>query len=50
MLYSEDGEALENVAQRSCGHLNPGNVHLQVGLNPKYSGLVGGVPAHGRSI
>jgi len=31
MLYCEGGEALEQVAQRSCGCPLPGNVQGQVG-------------------
>lgn len=31
MLYSDGGEVLERVAQRSCGCPIPGSVHGQVG-------------------
>jgi len=44
-LYYEGGEALEQVAQRSCGCPLPGR---EVGRGLEQPGLVQGVPAHGR--
>ncbi|GAB0188666.1 hypothetical protein GRJ2_001331900 [Grus japonensis] len=50
ILYCEGGEALEQVAQRSCGCPMPGNVQGQVGWGFGQRGLVEGVPAHGRGF
>jgi len=44
------GEALEQVAQRSCGCPLPVSVQGQVGWSPEQPGLVEDVPAHGRGI
>jgi len=41
------GEALAQVAQRSCGCPLPGSVQGQVGWGFRHPGLVEGVPAHG---
>jgi len=41
-------EALEQVAQRSCGCPLPGSVQGQVGWGFEQPGLVGDVPTHGR--
>ena len=49
-LHSEGGEALAQVAQRSCGCPIPGMVQGQVGWGPGQPDLVGGVPAHGRGV
>ena len=45
-LHSEGGEALEQVAQRSCGCPLPGSVQGQVGCGSEQPGLVEGVAAH----
>ena len=44
----EGGEALEQVAQGSCGGPIPGSAQGQVGWGFGQPGLVGGIPAHGR--
>ena len=49
-LYCEGGEALAQVAQRSCGCPLPGSVQGQVGWGLEHPGLVEGVPAHGRGV
>jgi len=48
--YYEGGEALAQVAQRSCGWPLPGSVQGQVGWGFEWSGLVESVPAHGRAV
>jgi len=48
ILPCEGGEALAQVAQRSCGCPLPGSVQGQVGWSFEHPGLVEGVPAHGR--
>jgi len=50
VLYYESCEALEQVAQRSCGCPLPGSVQGQVGWGFEQPGLVQGVPAHGRGV
>jgi len=50
ILYSEGGEALAPVAQRSCGCPCPGSIQGQVGWGFEQPGLVEGVPAHGRGV
>jgi len=50
ILYSEVGEVLEQVSQRSCGCPLPGSVQGQVGWGFEHPGLVEGVPAHGRGV
>jgi len=50
ILYNEGGEALEQVAQRSCGCPLPGSVQGQVGWGFEQPGLVAGVPAHSRGV
>jgi len=50
ILYCESGEALAQVAQRSCGCPLPGSVQGQFGWGFEHPGLVEGVPAHGRGI
>ena len=50
ILHHESGEALEQVAQRSCGCLLPGSVQGQVGWSSEQRGLVEDVPAHGRGV
>jgi len=47
-FYSEGGEALAQVAQRSCGCPLPGSVQGQVGWGFEQPGLVEG--AHGRGV
>jgi len=49
-LYCEGGEALAQVAQRSCGCPLPGSVQGQAGQGFEQPGLVEGVPAHGRGV
>jgi len=46
----EGGEALAQVAQRSCGCPLPGRVQGQAGWSSEQPGLVEGVPAHGRGL
>ena len=48
--YYEAGEALEQVAQRSCGCPLPGSIQDQVGLGFEQPGVVEGVPAYSRGI
>jgi len=48
VIYCEGGEALEQIAQRSCGCLLPGSVQGQVGWGFEQPGVVEGVPVHGR--
>ena len=48
--YGEDDEALEQVAQRSCGCPIIGSVQGQAGRGFEQPGLVDGVPAHGRGV
>ena len=50
ILPCEGGEALAQVAQRSCGCPLPGSVQGQVGRGFEQPGLVEGVPAHGRGL
>ena len=50
ILYCEGGEALEYVAQRSCGWPLPGSVQGQAGRGFEQPGLLEGVPAHGREV
>jgi len=47
-LHYETGEAVAQVAQRSCGCALPGSVQGQVGWGFEQPGLVEGVPALGR--
>ena len=49
-FYDAGGEALEQVAQRSCGHPLPGSVQDQVGWGFQQPTLVKDVPAHGRGM
>lgn len=49
ILYCEDEEALQKVAQRSCGCCIPGSVH-HVGWGSEQPGLVEGVHAHDRGV
>jgi len=46
-FYYEGGEALKQVAQRSCGCPLPGSVQGQAGWGFEQPDLVEGVPAHG---
>ena len=46
----EGGEGLAQVAQRSCGCSIPGNVQGQVRWGFEQTGLLKGVPAHGRGL
>jgi len=50
ILHSEYGEAVEQVAQRSCGCPLPGSVPGQAGWSFEQPRLVEGVPAHGRWV
>ena len=50
MLHCEGGEALGQVAQRSCVCLLPGSVQGQVGWGFEQLGLVRGFPAHDRGV
>jgi len=49
-LYCEVGEALAQVAQRSCGCPLTGSAQGQVGRGLEQPGPVEGVPAHGRGV
>jgi len=46
----EGGEALAQVAQRSCGCPLLGRIQGQVGWSSEHPGLVEDVPAHGRGL
>jgi len=50
MLHSEGGEALAQVAQRSCGCPIPGDVQGQVGWGTGQLDLVGGTTAYDRGV
>ena len=50
ILPCEGGEALAQVAQRSCGCPLPARVQGQVGRGFGQPGLVEGVPARGRGV
>ena len=50
VLPCEGGEALAQVAQRSCGCPIPGSVQGQVGRGLEQPGLVEGVPACGLEL
>jgi len=50
IVYCVDSEALEQVAQRSCGCPLPGSVQGQVGRGLEQPGLVEGVPACSRVV
>jgi len=49
-LYSKSGEALEQVAKRSCRCVIPGDIQDQFGWCPALPDLVGGNSAHGRGV
>jgi len=49
-IYYEGGEALEHVAQRSCGCPQPAGVQGEVGWGFEQPGLAEGVPVHGRGV
>lgn len=48
--YFECGEALEQVAQKSCGCPIPGSVQSQLGGGSKEPGWVEGVPLNNRGV
>jgi len=50
MLPPEGGEALAQVARRSCGCPMIGSVQGQVGRGFEHPGMVEGVPACGRGL
>ena len=50
MLYSEDGEALEPVAQRGGRYPIPGNIQGQVGQGSEQHDLDEDAPDHCRVI
>jgi len=50
ILPHEGGEALAQVAQRSCGCSLPGSIQGQAGRSSKKSGLVEDVPADGKGV
>ena len=50
MFYSEGGETLEQVAQRSCGCPFPGSVQGQAGRGFEEPDPVEDVPTHGRGV
>jgi len=47
-FYNENGETLEQVAQRGSGGSIPGNIQGHVGCGSEQPGLVEDVPAHCR--
>jgi len=49
-FYCEGGEALAQVAQRSCGCLLAGSVQGQAGWGFEQPGLVDGVHGQGRGV
>jgi len=49
-IFFKGGEALIQVAQRSCGCPLPGGVQGEVGWSCEQPGLVEGVPAHGGGV
>jgi len=49
IFYSEGGETLEQVAQRSGRCPIPGNIQAQAGRGSEQPDLVGGVPVYCRS-
>jgi len=50
ILYPEGGEALEQVAQRSCGCLIPKGIQGQVGWGHVQHDTVSGSPVHSRGL
>jgi len=50
ILHREGGEALAQVAQRSCGCPLPGSAQGQAGRGFEHPGLVEDVPADGRGV
>jgi len=50
ILPHEGGEALAQVAQRSCGCPLPGSIQGQAGWSCEHPGLVEDVPADGRGV
>ena len=50
VLHHEGGEALAQVAQRSCGCPLPGSAQGQAGWSSEHPGLVEDAPAHGRGV
>ena len=50
ILHCEGGEALTQVAQRSCGCPIPGGVRGQAEWGLGQPDLVGGIPAHGKGL
>jgi len=50
ILYYKGGEALEQLAQRSCSCPLPGSVQGQTEWGFEQPGLVEDVPAHGRGL
>jgi len=50
IFYNEGDETLEQVTQRSCGCLSPGDVQGQGGLSFEQPDLVEGVPAHDKRV
>ena len=48
IFYSDSGEALEQVAQRSCGCPITGGIEGQIGWDPGQPRLVAGSLTHGR--
>ena len=50
MLYNENGERLEEVAQTSCGCAIIGRVQGELGRGFEQRDLVKDVPVHGRGV
>ena len=48
--HGKGGEALAQVAQRSCGCPVTGSVQSQAGQSPEQPDVVTEVPAHGRAV
>ena len=49
-LHTEDGDALEQVAQGGCGCPIPGGIQGQAGCGSGQPGLVVGDPAHSKRV
>jgi len=49
-FFIQNGEALAQVAQKSCGCPIPGGVQGKAGWGPGQPDLVDGVPIHGREL
>ena len=50
ILYCDNGAALAQTAQRSCGSPFPGDVQGQIGWDPRQLDLVEGISACGMEV